>query len=165
MILKKRALRKFCLQADVALLALAALFVSATLPQTAEAQSTTIAATPPMGWNSWNKFGCNVSDKLIREMADAIVSAGMKDAGYRFGKLADCWQVSRAADGSIVVDPERFPNGMKPLADYVHSKDLKFGEYTNAGRMTCAKRAGSYDQEEQDINTYSDWGVDYVIID
>lgn len=118
-----------------------------------------------MGWNSWNKFGCNVSDKLIREMADAVVSSGMKDAGYQFVNIDDCWQVGRAADGSIVVDPERFPNGMKPLADYVHSKGLKFGVYTDAGRMTCQKRPGSYEHEAQDIKSYASWGVDYVKID
>jgi len=118
-----------------------------------------------MGWNSWNKFGCDVSDKLIREMADAVVSSGMKDAGYQFVNIDDCWQVSRAADGTIVVDSERFPNGMKPLADYVHSKGLKFGVYTDAGRMTCQKRPGSYEHEAQDIKTYAGWGVDYVKID
>src|SRR5438445_11389742 len=138
----------------------AALFAPSTLSQT----SSSLAPTPPMGWNSWNKFGCNVSDKLIREMADAIVSSGMKDAGYQFVNIDDCWQVSRAADGSIVVDPARFANGMKPLADYVHSKGLKFGVYTDAGRMTCAKRPGSYEHEAQDINTYAGWGVDYVKI-
>ena len=154
-------------------LALAALFVLAAfclllnlaLPRTAEAESATIAPAPPMGWNSWNKFGCNVSDKLIREMADAIVSTGMKAAGYQFVNIDDCWQVSRAQDGSIVVDPERFSNGMKPLADYIHSKGLKFGVYTDAGRMTCAKRPGSYEHEAQDIKTYAEWGVDYVKID
>src|SRR6266849_11117323 len=134
-------------------------------PATSAQTSASLAPTPPMGWNSWNKFGCNVSDKLIREMADAVVSSGMKDAGYRFVNIDDCWQVSRAADGSIVVDPERFPNGMKPLADYVHFKGLKFGVYTDAGRMTCEKRPGSYEHEVQDIQTYASWGVDYVKID
>ena len=116
--------RKSCLRARVAFLALAAigLLVCAVLPPTIQAQSASIAATPPMGWNSWNKFGCDVSDKLIREMADAVVTSGMKDAGYKFVNIDDCWQVSRAADGTIVVDAERFPDGMKPLADYVHRK-------------------------------------------
>src|SRR5436190_8736143 len=99
----------------------AALLTPSAVSQT----SSSLAATPPMGWNSWNKFGCDVSDKLIREMADTVVSSGMKDAGYQFVNIDDCWQVSRAADGTIVVDSERFPNGMKPLADYVHSKGLK----------------------------------------
>jgi alpha-galactosidase len=167
MILKeKTATTSFlCAGVPVLLLVFVVLVVGITSPQAAEAQSTSIAATPPMGWNSWNKFGCNVSDKLIREMADAIVSSGMKDAGYQFVNIDDCWQVSRAADGSIVVDPDRFANGMKPLADYVHSKGLKFGVYTDAGRMTCAKRPGSYEHEAQDIKTYAGWGVDYVKID
>lgn len=94
-----------------------------------------------------------------------MVSSGMKDAGYEFVNIDDCWQVSRAADGTIVVDPQRFPNGMKPLADYLHSKGLKFGVYTDAGRMTCEKRPGSYQHEAQDINTYAAWTVDYVKID
>jgi alpha-galactosidase len=135
-------------------------------PRATQAQAPpTVAATPPMGWNSWNKFGCNVSDKLIREMADSVVNTGMKAAGYHFVNIDDCWQVGRAADGTIVVDAERFPNGMKPLADYVHSKGLKFGVYTDAGRMTCQKRPGSYQHEAQDIKTYASWGVDYVKID
>jgi len=158
---------KFSLKSRAAffLLATLSLFVVAAWPHTAVAQSTNVAATPPMGWNSWNKFACDVSDKLIREMTDAIVSSGMKDAGYQFVNIDDCWQVSRAADGSIVVDPDRFPSGMKPLADYVHSKGLKFGVYTDAGRMTCQKRPGSYEHEAQDIKTYASWGVDYVKID
>src|SRR5690349_11177389 len=134
-------------------------------PSAFSQSSGSLALTPPMGWNSWNKFGCNVSDKLIREMTDAIVSTGMKDAGYQFVNIDDCWQVSRSADGTIVVDPDRFPNGMRPLADYVHSKGLKFGVYTDAGRMTCQKRPGSYEHEAQDIQTYASWGVDYVKID
>ena len=118
-----------------------------------------------MGWNSWNKFGCDVSEKLIRETADAMVSSGMKDAGYQFVNIDDCWQVSRDAAGKIVVDAERFPGGIKALADYVHSKGLKLGIYTDAGRMTCQRRPGSYGHEEQDINTYAAWGIDYVKID
>jgi|SRR5215469_2261572 len=124
-----------------------------------------LAATPPMGWNSWNKFACNVSEQLIRETADAIVSSGMKAAGYQYVNVDDCWQVSRNADGSIVADPKRFPSGMKALADYVHSKSLKFGLYTDAGRMTCQKRPGSFEHEVQDAQTYAAWGVDYVKID
>jgi len=118
-----------------------------------------------MGWNSWNKFACDVSEKLIRETADAMVSSGMKAAGYEYVNIDDCWQVSRAADGTIEADAERFPAGIKALADYVHSKGLKLGIYTDAGRMTCQKRPGSYQHEVQDINTYASWGIDYVKID
>jgi len=90
-----------------------------------------------MGWNSWNKFGCNVSDKLIREMADAVVNSGMQAAGYQYVNIDDCWQVSRDASGTIVADPARFPSGIKALADYVHGKGLKLGIYTDAGTGTC----------------------------
>ena len=118
-----------------------------------------------MGWNSWNKFGCNVSDKLIREMADAVVSSGMQAAGYQYVNIDDCWQVSRDASGTIVADPARFPSGIKALADYVHDKGLKLGIYTDAGTGTCEKRPGSLNHEVQDAKTYASWGIDYVKID
>src|SRR3954470_11919439 len=90
-----------------------------------------VALTPPMGWNSWNKFACNVSAELIQQTADAMVSSGMKDAGYEYVGIDDCWQVSRDANGNIVADPQRFPNGIKAVADYVHAKGLKFGIYSD----------------------------------
>ncbi len=124
-----------------------------------------LVRTPPMGWNSWNKFACNVSDSLIREVADAISANGMKDAGYQYVTIDDCWQVARRADGQIVPDSVRFKPGMKALADYVHSKGLKFGIYTDAGRKTCEGRPGSYGYEAIDAKTYASWGVDYVKID
>ena len=134
--------------------------------QTKAAQSARqLAPTPPMGWNSWNKFGCDVSEQLIRETADAMVSSGMQAAGYQYVNIDDCWQVSRASDGTIVADPARFPSGIKALADYVHSKGLKLGVYTDAGRLTCQKRPGSFDHELQDAKTYAAWGVDYVKVD
>src|SRR5437879_9441486 len=80
-----------------------------------------LAPTPPMGWNSWNKFGCNVSEDMIKGMADAVVKSGMKDAGYQYVNIDDCWQVSRDAGGNVVADPQRFPHGMKAVGDYVHS--------------------------------------------
>jgi alpha-galactosidase len=121
-----------------------------------------LALTPPMGWNSWNHFGCNVSESLIRETADSMVASGMRDAGYRYVVIDDCWQVSRDANGMIVADPARFPHGIKALADYVHGKGLKFGIYTDAGTKTCQGRPGTYGYEEQDARTYAAWGVDYV---
>ena len=124
-----------------------------------------LALTPPMGWNSWNKFGCNVSETLVKGAADALVASGMKDAGYQYVVIDDCWQVSRDATGRIVADPERFPSGIKAVADYVHSKGLKFGIYSDAGTMTCAKRPGSKDHEAQDARTYAEWGVDYLKYD
>jgi alpha-galactosidase len=129
------------------------------------AQSEQLAATPPMGWNSWNKFGCNVSEELIRETADAMVSSGMKDAGYQYVVIDDCWQVDRDKDGNIIPDAKRFPSGMKALADYVHSKGLKFGLYSDAGTKTCEKRPGSRGYEYQDARQYAAWGVDYLKFD
>ena len=129
------------------------------------AQAQQPAQTPPMGWNSWNKFACDVSEQLTREIADAMVSSGLKAAGYQYVNIDDCWQVSRDAQGNIVADPTRFPSGIKALADYVHGKGLKLGVYTDAGRLTCQKRPGSFDHELQDAKTYASWGVDYVKVD
>ncbi len=129
------------------------------------AQQKMLAATPPMGWNSWNKFGCNVSEQLIKKMADVMVSSGMKDAGYEYIVIDDCWQVARDSKGNIVVDSVKFPSGMKALADYIHSKGLKFGLYSDAGTGTCQNRPGSYNHEEQDANQYAAWGVDYLKYD
>jgi alpha-galactosidase len=124
-----------------------------------------LALTPPMGWNSWNKFGCDVSEKLIKEIADAMVESGMKDAGYEYVVIDDCWQVDRDENGNIIADPERFPSGMKALVDYVHNKGLKFGIYSCAGTMTCQKRPGSRGYEFQDARQYAAWGVDYLKYD
>ena len=124
-----------------------------------------LAQTPPMGWNSWNKFGCNVSEKLIMDMADKIVETGMKDAGYEYVVIDDCWQVDRDSLGFIQADPDRFPHGMKYLADYVHSKGLKFGLYSCAGSYTCQGRPGSRGHQFQDALMYAKWGVDYLKYD
>ncbi|MCE4567035.1 glycoside hydrolase family 27 protein [Maribellus sp. CM-23] len=124
-----------------------------------------LAQTPPMGWNSWNKFGCDVDEKLIMDIADALVSSGMKDVGYEYVVIDDCWQVGRDENGEIVIDKERFPNGIKYLADYIHSKGLKFGIYSCAGEFTCAGRPGSRGYEFQDARTYASWGVDYLKYD
>ncbi len=124
-----------------------------------------LAMTPPMGWNSWNKFACNVSEKLIKETADAMVATGMKDVGYEYIVIDDCWQIGRDSLGFIVADPERFPSGIKALADYVHSKGLKFGLYSCAGDKTCGGRPGSRGYEYQDALMYAKWGVDYLKYD
>jgi alpha-galactosidase len=124
-----------------------------------------LARTPPMGWNSWNKFACDVSETLIRGMADAVVSTGMKDAGYEYVVIDDCWQVSRDVEGNIVPDAKRFPSGMKALGDYIHSKGLKFGIYSDAGTGTCQNRPGGRGYEFQDARQYAAWGVDYLKYD
>ena len=99
-----------------------------------------LAKTPQLGWNSWNTFGCDVNETMIREMADALVSSGMKDAGYEYINVDDCWHGERDKQGFIQVDKKHFPSGMKALADYVHSKGLKIGVYSDAGNTTCAGR-------------------------
>ena len=124
-----------------------------------------LALTPPLGWNSWNKFACNVDEKLIREVADALVSSGMRDAGYTYLNIDDCWHGERDAQGFIQPDAKRFPSGMKALADYVHAKGLKFGVYSDAGSQTCGGRPGSRGYEFQDALTYASWGVDYLKYD
>jgi alpha-galactosidase len=124
-----------------------------------------LAATPPMGWNSWNKFGCSINEKLLMEMADAMVSSGMKDAGYEYIVIDDCWQVDRDKDGNIVADSVHFPNGIKALSDYIHSKGLKLGIYSCAGSLTCQGRPGSRGYQFQDARQYAKWGVDYLKYD
>jgi len=118
-----------------------------------------------MGWNSWNKFACNVDESLIRQTADAMVQSGMRDAGYSYVIVDDCWQAGRDAGGNILPDPRRFPSGMKALADYVHAKGLKFGLYSDAGTKTCGGRPGSRGYEFQDARQYAAWGVDYLKYD
>jgi alpha-galactosidase len=124
-----------------------------------------LALVPPMGWNSWNKFGCNIDEKLVRGAADTITSTGMRDAGYLYVVIDDCWQVGRDAQGVLVADPAKFPSGMKALGDYIHSKGLKFGIYSDAGSKTCGGRPGSQGREYQDARTFAEWGVDYLKYD
>src|SRR3954465_7622882 len=131
------------------LLVVGALLFVAKL-QFAQGPSKNLALTPPMGWNSWNKFECNVSEQLIRSAADAMVQSGMRDAGYQYVVIDDCWQISRDKDDNILPDGERFPSGLKSLADYIHSRGLKFGIYSDAGAKTCAGRPGSLGHEYQD---------------
>ncbi|HTP68816.1 MAG TPA: glycoside hydrolase family 27 protein [Dongiaceae bacterium] len=149
------------------LAAFVVLYIFVCVPNQTQGQVTrdSLAQTPPMGWNSWNKFACNVSEDLIKSVADAIASNGMKDAGYQYVVIDDCWQVSRDENGNIVADPQRFPSGIKTLADYVHSKGLKFGLYSDAGSKTCAGRPGSQGHEFQDALQYARWGADYLKYD
>jgi len=124
-----------------------------------------LALTPPMGWNSWNRFAGNINEDLIRQTADAMATNGMKDAGYVYVNIDDCWHGERDAQGFIHPDPQRFPSGIKALADYVHSKGLKLGIYSDVGDKTCAGRPGSRGHEYQDALTYAQWGVDYLKYD
>ncbi len=124
-----------------------------------------LALTPPMGWNSWNCFSCDINEQKVKDMADLIVANGMKEAGYEYINIDDCWQVGRDADGNIQVDSLRFPSGIRALADYIHAKGLKFGIYSCAGSLTCAGRPGSRGYQYQDARTYAKWGVDYLKYD
>ena len=141
----------------------ALLLAALLMPSTSFAQSTTLAATPPMGWNSWNLFAEKVNDADVRAAADAMISSGMKDAGYIYVNIDDTWQGERDAQGNIQAN-SKFPD-MKALADYVHSKGLKIGIYSGPGEQTCAKYAGSLGHEAQDAKTYADWGFDYLKYD
>jgi len=124
-----------------------------------------LALTPPMGWNSWNTFGMNINEKVIKEVADAMVEYGLLDAGYEYVVIDDGWANERDSLGFIVPDPKKFPSGMKALADYVYSKGLKFGIYSCAGWKTCGGRPGSRGYEFQDAIKYAEWGVDYLKYD
>jgi len=124
-----------------------------------------LGITPQMGWNSWNKFACNINEELIRNTIDALVDTGLVAAGYNYINLDDCWQVSRDKNNVIVADPKAFPSGIKALADYAHSKGMKFGLYSDAGTGTCQGRPGSLGYEDIDARTYAEWGVDYLKYD
>jgi alpha-galactosidase len=143
--------------------ALAALVVA--FPCSLLAQ-TDLAPTPPMGWNSWNKFQTKITEQLIHEVADAMIANGMRDAGYIYVNLDDGWSMKeRDENGALVGDTKRFPSGMKALGDYLHDHGFKFGIYNCAGTKTCAGYPGGKDHEEQDAKTYASWGVDYLKYD
>ena len=122
--------------------------------------------TPPMGWNSWNTFGHNISDELVLGTARAMKEKGYLDAGYRYVVIDDCWSLKeRDAQGRLVPDPEKFPRGMKALADDIHALGLRFGMYSCAGVQTCAGYPSSYDHEFEDARTFAEWGVDFLKYD
>jgi alpha-galactosidase len=133
------------------------------LPELHDIRENKLARTPPMGWNSWNKFAGAIDDEAVRGIADAMVSSGMKKAGYVYVNIDDTWQLDRDANGNITTNT-KFPD-MKGLADYVHSKGLKIGIYSSPGPKTCAGYMGSYGHEDQDAKTYSAWGIDYLKYD
>jgi alpha-galactosidase len=132
------------------------------LPLTVYSQFPDLAKTPPMGWNSWNAFELNINSKIVQAVADSMVSKGLAAAGYQYIVIDDGWQISRDKTGRIIADSTRFPEGIKYLADYVHSKGLKFGIYTCCGTKTCGGRPGSFGYETIDAKTYAEWGVDYI---
>lgn len=127
--------------------------------------STVLAATPPMGWNSWNLCGRDVNEDIILAMADAMVSEGLRDAGYKYVIIDDLWQGGRDGAGRLWPDPRRFPRGMAALADAVHARGLKLGIYSDAGPRTCGGAPGSQGHEVQDARTFASWGVDFLKYD
>ncbi|MEU4198200.1 NPCBM/NEW2 domain-containing protein [Kribbella sp. NPDC026611] len=135
-------------------------------PAQAAPDAANLAPTPPMGWNSWNTFGCDINEGLIRDTAEAMVSSGMAAAGYKYVNIDDCWMAAqRDAGGRLQPDPTRFPNGIKALADYVHALGLKLGIYSSAGSYTCQGRPASLHHETVDAQTWASWGVDLLKYD
>ncbi|XP_031371839.1 alpha-galactosidase 3 isoform X2 [Punica granatum] len=125
-----------------------------------------LAQTPQMGWNSWNFFGCNINETVIKETANALISTGLADLGYVYVNIDDCWSsAARDSKGRLVPDPETFPSGIKALADYVHGKYLKLGIYSDAGVFTCEVRPGSLYHENDDAELFASWGADYLKYD
>ncbi|WP_173064516.1 glycoside hydrolase family 27 protein [Phytohabitans houttuyneae] len=159
------------MMATVTAAAVGAVAVGASQP--AQALNNGVARTPPMGWNSWNTFGCNINEALIRQMADAIVSTGMRDRGYQYVVVDDCWfNPNRDSAGNLQGDPSRFPSGMKALGDYLHARNLKFGIYQVPAAETCAQYFNSYPgatgsrgHEAQDARQFAAWGVDFLKYD
>ncbi|MEO3852116.1 ricin-type beta-trefoil lectin domain protein [Streptomyces sp. B8F3] len=153
----------------------AVLTLSAAAPHQPVAQAApgSPAVTPPLGWNSWNSFGCGVTEDMVRQAADAMVSSGMRDAGYEYVVVDDCWfDPQRDAQGNLRAHPAKFPSGMKALGDYIHSRGLKFGLYQVPTERTCAQRVGTFPgstgsmgHEVQDARTFASWGVDYLKYD
>lgn len=145
---------------------IAAIFLAFTaIFSTVSALDNGLGLTPQMGWNSWNKFACDVNEDVIKQTADAIISLGLDKLGYVYVNIDDCWSSGRDANNTLIPDPKTFPNGIKALADYVHSLGLKLGIYSDAGTNTCAGRPGSLNYEEIDAQTWADWGVDYLKYD
>lgn len=126
-----------------------------------------LGMTPPLGWNSWNHFSCNIDEKVLKETADALVSTGLAKIGYKYVNIDDCWaEIARNDKGELVPKKSTFPSGIKALADYVHSKGLKLGIYSDAGYFTCSRTMpGSLGHEEQDAKTFAKWGIDYLKYD
>ena len=144
---------------------LSAALLLSSLFTTAQTPRNQLTPKPPMGWMTWNLFQGNINEQLIRETADAMVEGGFRDAGYEYIFIDDLWQGGRDRQNNIIPDPEKFPNGMKALADYVHSKGLKLGIYSDAAQLTCGGWTASLGFEEQDARTFASWGIDYLKYD
>jgi alpha-galactosidase len=152
--------RRACRAAGI-LLFTATLFPIAAI---AQVSSPVLAPTPPMGWANWNSLGCNYNEDTIKSIADLMVSSGMREAGFRYLIIQECIVPAghRAADGTLLPDPQKFPHGIPALVSYIHQKGLKAGIYTDLGPKTCAEYEGSFQHEEQDAQTFASWGIDLI---
>ncbi|MEU1629475.1 alpha-galactosidase [Streptomyces sp. NPDC020096] len=158
-----RALSRLLLSFSLVLPALGVPLLTAV---PAQALDNGLARTPPMGWNSWDTFGCNADEQIVKDTADFMASTGMRDAGYQYLTIDDCWMSrSRDAGGNLVPDPQKYPDGLAALAAYVHGKGLKFGLYESPTYHTCQGFPGSLDHEQQDARTFASWGVDFLKYD
>eukprot|EP00892_Ulva_mutabilis_P006961 jgi/Ulvmu1/4637/UM002_0368.1 len=149
-----------CVRACGSTLAVLALALSP-----ARALDNGLALQPAMGYNTWNSFGCEVDERKIKELVNHHVDLGLKDAGYTYFTVDDCWASVARKNGNLQADPRQFPSGMKALGEFIHSKGLKFGIYADAGLFTCAGRAGSMGYEMEDAKIFAEWGVDYLKYD
>ena len=147
------------------LLVSSALLLSSLFASAQTTPRNQLTPTPPMGWMTWNLFQGNINEQLIRETADAMVEGGFRDAGYKYIFIDDLWQGGRDRQNNIIPDPVKFPNGIKALADYVHSRGLKLGIYSDAAPLTCGGWTASLGFEEQDARTFASWGIDYLKYD
>src|SRR3954447_9678116 len=145
---------------------LAAVAAALVLPAPAAALEDGLARTPPMGWSSWNRFGCGIDERTVRETADALVASGMREAGYRYVNVDDCWMApARDGSGRLQADPLRFPSGILALAAYVHARGLRLGLYTSIGARTCQGLPGLAGHERDDLERIAGWGADYLKVD
>lgn len=125
-----------------------------------------VTLSPSCLFLSWNFFRCNINETLIKQVADAMVATGLRDAGYQYVNIDDCWMEKRDPKTNVIIPfKDKFPKGLKPVADYIHSKGLKFGVYSDTGNHTCEGYPGSWGYEALDAKTYAEWGVDYLKYD
>src|SRR4051794_33787951 len=147
-------------------LALVTVALALALPGSAAAVNDGLARTPPMGWSSWNHFGCGIDERTVRGTADALVRSGMRDAGYRYVNVDDCWMAAdRDASGGLRANPGRFPSGIPALAAYLHARGLRLGLYTSVGATTCQGLPGLAGRESGDLARIASWGADYLKVD
>jgi alpha-galactosidase len=138
------------------------LILQSILAGSASAVNNGMSKTPAMGWNNWNSLGCEVSESLLLDTSKILLSSGLKDVGYEYVVLDDCWSDGRNEQGYLNVDLKKFPSGMKHIAKEIHNMGMRYGMYSSAGSLTCARYEGSLDHEEKDAESWASWDVDYL---